>query len=173
SLFDYCVKRLGLSEGCTALRIQVSRACCSHPLILDALAGQRISLSVAGKLAAHLTVENRQRLMTDCAGMSKREVEEYLVRLAPKPVVSPGVRKRPAPATPPPPSSIEPCQPDVYNVRFAAGRGLVDKLVRAAVVGGVGDAHRNLAEILERALDVYLDKFDPIERQQRRDQRAA
>ena len=45
SLFEYCVKRLGLSEGCTALRIQVSRVCHRHPMILDALAEQRISLT--------------------------------------------------------------------------------------------------------------------------------
>ncbi len=51
SLFEYCVKRLGLSEGCTALRIQVCRVCRRHPMILDALAEQRISLTVAGKLA--------------------------------------------------------------------------------------------------------------------------
>ena len=199
SLFDYCVKRLGLSEGCAALRIQVSRVCCRHPSILDALAEQRITLSVAGKLAPHLTVENCQRLLTDCVGMSKREVEEYLVRLAPKPAVNSGVRKRPAehpaaalvsesasestptsvappetpPAVPPRSGSIEPCQPDVYNIRFAAGKGFMAKLVRAAEVGGLGDAHRNLAQVLERALDGYLDRFDPIERQKRRDQRAA
>ena len=59
SLFEYCVKRLGLSEGCTALRIQVCRVCRRHPLILDALSGQRISLTVAGKLAPHLTERNR------------------------------------------------------------------------------------------------------------------
>jgi hypothetical protein len=65
SLFVYCVKCLGLSEGCTALRIQVCRVCHSHPMILDALAGQRISLTVAGKLASHLTADNRERLIAD------------------------------------------------------------------------------------------------------------
>jgi hypothetical protein len=48
SLFDYCTKSLGLSEGCTWLRIQVSRVCNRHPQILDALAGQQISLTVDG-----------------------------------------------------------------------------------------------------------------------------
>ncbi len=198
SLFEYCVKRLGLSEGCTALRIQVCRVCRRHPLILDALSGQRISLTVAGKLAPHLTERNRERLITDCAGMTKREVEEYLVHLAPKPAVSSGVRKSlvsdPAPANPaaaesiptatppepaPPepapktPGSAESCQPDVYNLRFAVDKDFLGKLLRAAEVGGIRNARRNMAQVFERALDVYLEKNDPKQRQERREKRAA
>ncbi len=209
SLFEYCTKRLGLSEGCTALRIQVCRVCRRHPLILDALAGQQISLTVAGKLAPHLKAENRERLIADCTGMTKREVEEYLVHLAPKPALSSGAQKRPAPApapdratapanpapsdegradaesvppaTPPkPPSpapkqpgSAEPCQPDIYNLRFAADKGFMDKLLRAAEVGGMGNACRNMARIFERALDAYLEKNDPWKRQERREKRAS
>src|SRR4030095_3550828 len=37
SLFEYCVRRLGLSEGCTALRIQVSNVARRFPQILAAL----------------------------------------------------------------------------------------------------------------------------------------
>ncbi len=169
NLFEYCVKRLGLSEGCTALRIQVSRVCHRHPMVLDALAGQRISLTVAGKLAPHLTDDNRERLIADCTGMTKRAAEEYLVHLAAKSVVSPGVRKRRVPARA---GTAEPCQPGLYNFRFAAGKGFMDKLKRTAEVGGMGDALRNMGEIFERALDVYLEKNDPEKRQERRDKRA-
>ncbi len=161
SLFEYCVRRLGLSEGCTALRIQVCRVCRRHPMILDALAGQRISLTVAGKLAPHLTDDNRERLIADCTGMTKRAVEEYLVHLAPKPAVSPGVRKRAARPTRPEAGSVEPCQPGLFNVRFAVGKGFMDKLDRTAEVSGMGDAHHNMGEILERTLDEYLEKNDP------------
>ena len=96
SLFEYCTRHLCLSEGCTALRIQVSKVCNRHPLILDALATQQISLTVAGKLAPHLDTGNCERLIADCSGMTRREVEEYLVHLAPRPAVSPGARRRPA-----------------------------------------------------------------------------
>ena len=171
SLFEYCVKRLGLSEGCTALRIQVCRVCHRHPMILDALAGQRISLTVAGKLAPHLTDDNRERLIADCSGMTKRAAEEYLVHLAGKPAVSSGARKRPG--RPTKAGSAEPCQPDLYNIRFAAGTGFLDKLERAAAVGGMGDALQNMRGILERTLDEYLEKHDPEKRQERRDKRAA
>ena len=171
SLFDYCSKRLGLSEGCTWLRIQVSRVCNRHPQILDALAGQQISLTVAGKLAPHLKTENCERLIADCTGMTRREVEEYLVHLAPKPAVSPGARQvLPAPKKS---GSAEPCQPDIYNLRFAADQGFMDKLSRAAEVGGMGNACRNMARVFEVALDAYLQKNDPKKRQERREKRAA
>ena len=175
SLFEYCTKRLGLSEGCTALRIQVSRVCVRHPLILDALAGQEISLTVAGMLAPHLTPGNLERLIADCAGMTKRGVGEYLVHLAPKPVVSSGVRRRAAPdraRAPKKPGSVEPCQPGLYNLRFAADKAFMDKLERAAEVSGVGPAGRDMARVFERALDAFLEKHDPRNRQERREKRA-
>ncbi len=171
SLFEYCVERLGLSEGCTALRIQVCRVCRRHPMILDALAGQQISLTVAGKLAPHLTDDNRERLIADCTGMTKRAAEEYLVRLAAKPAVNSGARR--CHATRPKAGSAEPCQPDLYNVRFVADKDFMNKLERVAEVSGMGDALRNLGRIFERTLDEFLEKNDPEKRQERRDQRAA
>ncbi|MCH6580381.1 MAG: HNH endonuclease [Nitrospinae bacterium] len=80
------------------------------------------------------------------------------------------MRKRRVPARS---GTAEPCQPDLYNVRFAAGKGFMDKLDRAAEVGGMGDALHNMSQILERGLDEYLEKHDPEKRQVRRDQRAA
>src|SRR4029453_5165877 len=87
SLFEYCVRRLGLSEGCTALRIQVSNVARRFPQILAALGDGRISLSVAGRLAPHLRDDNAETLLSDCAGMTKREVEEHLARFSPRPVI--------------------------------------------------------------------------------------
>ena len=176
SLFEYCTRRLGLSEGCTALRIQVSRVCGRHPRILDALATQQISLTVAGKLAPHLDTGNCERLIAECSGMTRREVEEYLVHLAPRPAVLPGARRRPASSPSPAANkagSIEPCQPGIYNLRFAADKAFMDKLERAAEVSGVGNARRDMARILERALEAYLEKNDPRKRQERREKRAA
>ena len=203
SLHEYCVERLGLSDGCAWLRIQVSRVCLQFPRLLDDLWQGSVSLTVAGKLAPHLTEENCERLLSDCGGMTKREVEEYLVGLAPKRVVSAGVRKRPAMrgtspssesrgdsdpfttrrepldsrssarASPPRSGSVEPCRPETYNVRFAADKQFMDKLERAAEVAGVLNAHRNLAQVIEKALDVFLEKQDPQRRQQRCDSRQA
>jgi hypothetical protein len=203
SLFDFCVKRLGLSEGCAALRVHVSRVCRRHPMILDALADRRISLTVAGKLAPHLTVENRERLIADCAGMTKRQAEVYLVRLAPKPIVSSGARRCSAvdansmmgallasgvasptdaarPSDGPSRSttvrkrgSAEPCRPGLVNIRFNAEQDFMDMFVRAAEVGGMGDPLRDMPRVMYRVFAGYLRFLDPVMRQARREQRAA
>jgi len=97
NLFDYCVTRLRLSEGSIALRIQVANVSRRFPQILQSLAENRISLTVAGHLAPHLREDNVEKLLSDCAGMTKRAVDEYLVALKPKPVFNPSIRKRPSP----------------------------------------------------------------------------
>jgi hypothetical protein len=96
NLFDYCIRRLNLSEGSVAMRIQVANVAKRFPQILVALAQNRISLTVAARLAPHLREENVDRLLSDCAGMTKRKIEEYLVELRPKPVFNPSIRKRPS-----------------------------------------------------------------------------
>ena len=77
SLFDYCLRRLHLSEGSVALRIQVANVSRRFPQILVALAENRMSLTVAGLLSPVLTESNVDKLLADCAGITKREAEEY------------------------------------------------------------------------------------------------
>lgn len=130
-LFDYGVERLGLSEGSLALRIQIANVARRFPQVLEALAAGRISLTVAGRLAPHLREESVETLLVDCAGMTKREVEQYLVRFDPQPIFGPSIRKRPdaregtapelSPLPPAPPGVLAPATPEMFNFRFAAG----------------------------------------------------
>jgi len=194
SLFDYCVRRLQLSEGSVARRIQVANVSGRFPQILIALVENRISLTVAGLLAPHLHEENVERLLSDCAGMTKREAEEYLVALRPKPVFAPSIRKAPSPALTVPPTAratspepsppqaatlrapvarfsptiLEPAKPDVFNFRFAADRAFKDKFERLAEVLGVENPLQHMAEIMDRAMDIALDKKDLKRKRARR-----
>jgi len=160
--------------------IQVANVSRRFPQILVALFGNRMSLTVAGLLAPVLTESNVEKLLADCAGMSKREVEEYLVALRPKPVLEPSIRKTPSrpqeglwasssppsePSTAPPvqdaarpaPRSsaplLQPARPEHYNFRFAADRKFKEKFERLAEVLGVENPLQHMAEILEQALD--------------------
>ncbi len=103
NLFDYAVRRLNLSEGSVALRLQVANVSRRFPQLLVALAENRMSLTVAGLLAPHLTEDNVEKLVSECSGMTKREAEEHLVTLRPKPVFIPSIRKQPTPAPVPVP----------------------------------------------------------------------
>ena len=100
STFHYCVERLHLSEGSVASRIHVANVSIRFPQLLVALAENRISLTVAGLLAPHLSEDNVDTLLADCAGMTKKAVLEYLVRIEPKPVFEPSIRRRPAQPVP-------------------------------------------------------------------------
>ena len=105
SLYDYCITRLNLSEGAVPARIHVANVSRRFPQLLAALAESRVSLTVAALMAPHLTQDNVKKLISDCAGMTRRQTEEYLVAIKPKPVFEPSIRKRPsAPAVVPEPS---------------------------------------------------------------------
>ena len=194
-LYEYCLTRLRLSEGSIPLRIQVANAARQYPQLLVALAENRISLTVAGLLASHVDDTNVDELVSACTGMSKRQADEYLVSIRPKPVFEPSIRKQPkqarlrsdpAPAKPlpvpepalatptsPPKSKpiVEPAQPDIFNFRFAADQSFKEKFERLAEVLGVENAQKHMAEILEQALDVALEKKDPKQKHERRQAR--
>jgi hypothetical protein len=185
NLFDYGVRRLRLSEGSVALRIQVANVALRFPQILVALAENRMSLTVAGLLAPVLKEGNVEKLLSDCAGMTKREAEEHLVALRPKPVFVPSIRKTPSrPASSSPrqearptprvsPSILEPARPEMFNFRFAAEREFKEKFDRLAEVLGVENPLQHMAEIMEEALDIALDKKDVKRKRARRLEREA
>jgi hypothetical protein len=193
NLFEYCTRRLHLSEGSVALRIQMANVSRRFPQLLLALAENRMSLTVAGLLAPVLTESNVDGLLSDCGGMTKREAEEYLVALRPQPVFSPSIRKTPSrpqeqavslhptrpqdttrrPAPRVSPSILEPARPELFNFRFAADGKFKEKFERLAEVLGVENPLLHMAEIMEQALDIALDKKDLKRKRERRLKREA
>jgi len=98
SMFNYCIDVLHLSEHEAYLRITAARASREHPMLLEMLADGRLHLSGIAKLAPHLTKDNRESLLARAAHRSKRQIEELLAELSPKPDVPASIRKLPAPA---------------------------------------------------------------------------
>lgn len=198
SLFEYCLKRLNLSEGSVALRIQVAQVCNRFPQILAALAGGQLHLSAAGLIAPHLKTENADVIIKEVAGKSKRQIKEYLVGFAPKAFFKPSMRKLPTinPKDAFPPTVyaaqaeqvgtvlsqrqakrqtqsniFEPAALDLYNVRFTANKNLSDKLKRLAEVIGIEAPEKQMDAILEKAVDIALDIKDPQRKMARRKKR--
>ncbi len=71
------------------------------------------------------------------------------------------------------PSILEPARPEIYNFRFAANRKFKDKFERLAEVLGVENPLQHMAEIMEQALDMALDKKDLKRKRARRLEREA
>ncbi len=201
SLFDYCVIRLRLGKGTVWNRTQVANVSRRFPQILEHLAEGKSSLSSLGVLAAHLSEENVEGLLEQAEGKTKEEVKEIVAALRPKPAAEPMIRRKPAarslesrerpsegaaePAqlerpfsrgeseSPKLVGNIEVASPGLYNFRFSSGKEFKGKFERLAEVLGIEGAVRRMPEILEKALDLALEKKDPKQKLQRREKREA
>jgi 5-methylcytosine-specific restriction endonuclease McrA len=101
SMFAYCREALHLSEQEGYLRIAVARASREHPMLLAMLADGRLHLTAIAKLARHLTRENRDGLLARAVHKTKRQIEELIAEIAPRPDVPAKVRKLPERASGP------------------------------------------------------------------------
>ena len=95
SMFAYCTEVLHLSEAEAYLRIAAARASREHPMLLTMLADGRIHLTAMAKLAPHLTRENRDVLLKRAAHKTRRQIEELIAELAPRPDAPAVMRKLP------------------------------------------------------------------------------
>jgi hypothetical protein len=95
SMFAWCTEILHLSEAEAYMRIAVARASREHPMLLDMLREGRLHLSGIARLASHLTRENRQHVLARAAHKSKRQIEELIAELSPRPDAPAVMRKLP------------------------------------------------------------------------------
>jgi hypothetical protein len=97
SLFTYCTQALHLSEHAAYNRIEAARAVRRFPIILELIADGAVTLTAVRLLAPHLTPENHREVLWRARHRSKRDVEQMVAALAPKPDVPAVVRKLPGP----------------------------------------------------------------------------
>lgn len=199
TLFLYCTLRLNLGEGTVYRRTQVARVCRRFPQILEALHSGRLHLTAASLIAPHLTEENVDDIITKAERKTKREINEFLVTLAPQEEFKSSVRKQPARSGNRnqkksegsttedegtqrgvipylseggcTPDILRPATEDRYNFRFNARKTFAEKFERMAEVLGVEHPHQHLEELFERGIEAVLDKEDPKRKLERRRQR--
>jgi hypothetical protein len=176
SLFDYCRKRLHLSEHAVLNRIEVARASAVFPLILDRLAEGALTLTAVRLLRPVLTRENHENVLEQARHMGKREVEELIARLRPRPPVPSTVRKLPAleqPCVAPlavsapaadvlPPARrpiVAPLSPEHYRIQVTFSRAARDKLRQAQALLRHQVPNGDAAAVLERGLDALLKEL--------------
>jgi hypothetical protein len=178
SMFDFCVRRLGMSEGAAYRRITAARLVRRFPTLLARIERGELHLSALVLLRPHLSEANVDALVTAVKGKSQREIEEILARFAPKPDVPSTIRKLPDPApdaAPRPsvttadaraahdvarPLRIEPLAEGRYKVQLTASAALREKLERARDLMMHRNPTGDLAIVVERALDALLEKLE-------------
>jgi hypothetical protein len=134
-------------------------------------------LSGIALLASHLTEDNVERVLAQTEHKSKRQIEELVAELAPKPDVPASIRRLPtspqAPAAqlcpervappPPPPSNpapepppkVEPLAPSRYKIQFTASGELREKLERLQAL-----TQSDLAAVIEAAVSEKLERLE-------------
>jgi 5-methylcytosine-specific restriction endonuclease McrA len=84
SLFAYCVAELRLSDDAAYNRIKAARAARRFPVIFEAVADGRLSLTAVLLLVPHLTETAAPELLVAAMGKTKSEVEKLLAECFPR-----------------------------------------------------------------------------------------
>jgi hypothetical protein len=147
SMFDFCQKKLGMSEGEAFRRILAARLSRHFPGVISRLATGNVNLSTLELVRDRLTDENHEELLDAVAHRSKREVMEYLAARFPRPDTPSRIR---------PLASIEPLTENRFKVEFTASDTLCKKLERCRDLMSHANPSRDLAVVIERALDLLL-----------------
>ncbi len=186
-LFEFCVHKVHYSEQSAFKRIRVARLARQFPAIYDLLAEGKLHLSALVTLSAHLTPENAGDLLAASVHRTKAQLEQMLAERFPQPdlpamiaaltpttyacQLSPGRVKfspaehdtpaPPAPMAPPPPlAKVAPLAPQRFAVQCTVSQETYEKLERAQERLGHSVPNGDLAQVLDRALDLLIAQLE-------------
>jgi hypothetical protein len=188
---DVCLHTqvLHLAEGAAYNRIEAARAARSYPVILDLLGQSAITLTAVRLLAPHVTAENHAAVLASARHKSRREVEELIAALRPKPDAPVIVRMLPQPRTvspatpllsampveaPPPIAAVDtptssrvapsrvatPLAPERYRIQLTVSRETHDRFRRAQALLRHAVPSGDAAEIIDRALTLLVEDLE-------------
>jgi 5-methylcytosine-specific restriction endonuclease McrA len=145
SMFDFCTRGLGLSENEAFRRIAAARIGRRFPGVHALLASGAVHLTTLELLREHLTDENHEELLAAVCGKTKREVEAVLATRFPKPDA---------------PSKIRQLSSARFRVEFTASAELREKLELCRDLLSHANPSRDLAVVIERAVDLLLAELE-------------
>jgi hypothetical protein len=176
SLYDYCTRRLGMSNGEAYRRITACRILRRFPIMLEPLARGEINLCAIALLRDVLTEDNVEDVLRRASNTSTRAVEELVAKLAPKPDVPSRIRalphnapsngvmpfvanenQRPAPKKV---QRVEPLSEQRHRIEFTASTALRKKIERIADLMRHANPKGDLEIIFDRAADLLLAELE-------------
>jgi RuvA, C-terminal domain len=96
SIFAFCTRRLGMSEGEAFRRMTAARLARDFPSVLGRIERGEVHLSALALVAKHLTKENGETLLAEISGKSKLAVQELVAARFPRPDVPTSIRALPS-----------------------------------------------------------------------------
>jgi hypothetical protein len=173
SMFQFCVRRLGMSEDEACRRIHAARLARRFPDLLVRIERGALTLSTIALLHDRLTEATYEELVEAATGKTKAEVQALLAKRSPMPDVPAAMTAIP---TQPPISTLgdqvvpapaaasgwqlTPLSETRHQVQFTASDELRKKLERAQDLMRHANAQGDLAVVVERALDLLLEKLE-------------
>jgi hypothetical protein len=132
SLFDYCVRQLGLSESEAFHRLTAARIARRFPIVFSLIERRQIHLTAVCLLRDYLTPDNHLELLAEASNKTKLQVQELLARRFPRPDVASYVRKLPSRAV---------CDASKHATRFEIADSLRDTRRGDGVEGRAAGEH--------------------------------
>jgi hypothetical protein len=178
SLFDFCVRRLGMGDDEACRRVAGARLVRRFPIALAMIERGELHLTALLLLREHLTDDNHRELLCAASGKTKSEVQHLLAERFPRPDAPSRIRTltdAPIPALlsqcaqaypatfaapEPTPNRVQPLSPERYKVEFTAGAELKQKIERAANLMRHTNPSGDLSVVMDRALDLLLAQLE-------------
>jgi hypothetical protein len=172
-MFQFCVQRLGMSEDEACRRIHAARLARRFPDLLVRIERGELTLSTIALLCDALTESSYQELVEAAAGKTKADVRALLAKRSPAPDVPAAMTA--VPTQPPIPTlgvvaasapaaargpQLLPLSETRHKVQFTASDQLRKKLERAQDLMRHANADGDLAVVVERAVDLLLEKLE-------------
>ncbi|MBN9161276.1 MAG: hypothetical protein J0I07_09955, partial [Myxococcales bacterium] len=150
SLWDFCTRKLGMSEGEAHRRIVAARTVQRFPQVLGYIERGDVHLCALYAVRKHLTSDNVDELLREASGKSTREVEKMVAARFPRPDV---------------PTSFEPVAPQapLSPVSPVSSVSVVSPVSPVSVVAPPSDAARTWSLSLAAATaPVPRPRIEPL-----------
>ena len=151
SLYDYCRKRVGLTDYEAFARLAAARVASRYPLVLGMLARRELHLTAICEVREFLSDENHVELLTQVSGKTKLQIREVLARRFPQADIPTSLTKLP---------SFEPLSPGRYRLLLTLSAEQKAKLELARDLLSHANSNLDLSAVVERALDELIARLE-------------
>ncbi len=151
SLYDYCRKRLRLSDYEAFIRIAAARVARKYPVVFEMLERRQLHLTAICEVREFLNAENHRELFEAVSGKTKLQIREILAQRFPEADVPASLKKLPA---------LEPLSPGRYRLQLTLSAEQKEKLELARDLLSHANGSGDLAIVVERALDELLLRLE-------------
>ena len=158
SLFAYAVRELGLTDSVAGTAIAVARRAALVPRLQEAIASQRLSVSLASRIVRCLTLDNAESVIGFALAHTFREVDEECARISPRPDAGDGAK---------------PTGEKRVKLTVTVSHDVFKAIRRVQSLEARCGRGAGMERALQAAAEEYLERRDPVRKAARAQAKAA